>query len=105
MAREAIEIIRPRLTGIELVLQLESPPLTVIRPGDCVTAIVNLLLNAADALQGRRRITVRTGDAMGGAWVEVEDSGPGMPPEIKSKILEPFFTTKGDLGTGLGISI
>ena len=95
---------RPRLSGIQLVLQLGSLPLTLIRPADCVTALVNLLFNAVDALQGKGRITVLTGTADGGAWVQVADNGPGIPPEIRSRILEPLFTTKGNLGTGLGVS-
>ena len=60
---------------------------------------------SADALQGKGTIVIRTGESDGGAWVEVEDNGPGIPAEIKSRILEPFFTTKGDVGTGLGLSI
>jgi signal transduction histidine kinase len=105
MVQEAIEISKPRLGRIELVVQMGSPPLTLIRPADCVTAIVNLLFNAVDALEGRGIITVRTGEADGGAWVEVRDNGPGIAEGIKSRILEPFFTTKGNLGTGLGVSI
>jgi signal transduction histidine kinase len=105
IVREAVEISRPRLAGIELFLHLGNPPPTLIRPADCVTAIVNLLINAADALTGKGAITVRTGAADRGAWVQVADNGPGMAPEIKGRILEPFFTTKGDSGTGLGIPI
>src|SRR5262249_10799979 len=85
--------------------RLGSPPLALIRPADCVTAIVNLVFNAVDALEGKGKITVGTGRSDGGAWIEVADNGPGIPPEIKSRILEPFFTTKGDAGTGLGVSI
>jgi signal transduction histidine kinase len=77
MVHEAIEISKPRLSGIQLVLQLGTPPLTLIRPADCVTAIVNLLFNAADALQGKGTITVLTGSSEVGAWVEVADTGPG----------------------------
>jgi signal transduction histidine kinase len=105
MAREAIEIAKPRLSGIQLDVQLGTPPPAVIRPADCVTAIVNLILNSADALGGKGKIHVATGTANGGAWIEVADNGPGIPPEIKSRVLEPFFTTKGDAGTGLGLSI
>src|SRR5262249_40966931 len=67
--------------------------------------IVNLIFNAVDALEGKGRITVLTGTSVGEAWVEVADTGPGIPPQIKTRILEPFFTTKGDSGTGLGVSI
>jgi signal transduction histidine kinase len=102
---EAVEISKPRLSGVKLVLHLGKPPQILVRTADFVTAIVNLLLNSADALAGSGVITVRTGSSNGGAWIEVADNGPGIPPEIKSKILEPFFTTKGELGTGLGLSI
>ena len=76
-----------------------------LRPEIIVTAIVNLLLNAADALAGKGAITVRTGSSDGGGWIEVADNGPGIPPEIRNRILEPFFTTKGAVGTGLGLAI
>jgi signal transduction histidine kinase len=102
---EAIEITNPRLSGVEVVLRLGSPPKILIRPADCVTAIVNLILNAADALQGKGTIIVGTGSSDGGAWIEVADNGPGIPADIKARILEPFFTTKGQTGTGLGLSI
>jgi signal transduction histidine kinase len=58
-----------------------------------------------DALEGKGTITVLTGSLDGGAWLEIQDNGPGIPEDIKARILEPFFTTKGNLGTGLGVSI
>jgi signal transduction histidine kinase len=105
MVHEALEITKPQIAGLELVLQLGTPARVLIRPADCVTALVNVLLNAADALKQSGRITVTTGSGDGWAWVEVADNGPGIPPETKSRILEPFFTTKGDSGTGLGLAI
>lgn len=105
MVHEAIEICKPKLNGIELVVDLGTPPPVALRRADCVTAIVNLIFNAVDALEGKGRITVVTGASTDEAWVEVADTGPGIPAEIKARILEPFFTTKGDSGTGLGIPI
>jgi two-component system, NtrC family, sensor kinase len=58
-----------------------------------------------DAVEGRGTVTVRTGSSDKGGWIEVADDGPGIPPEIKTKIMEPLFTTKGNQGTGLGIPI
>lgn len=105
MVRETVDISKPRLGSIELVVELGTPPAILIRPADCVTAIVNLIFNAVDALDGKGRIVVRTGASDNGAWVEVQDNGPGMTPEIRARILEPFFTTKGQSGTGLGLPI
>jgi signal transduction histidine kinase len=69
--------------------------------------LVNLLANAADAVQGRpqARIALRIQRKSGQAVVEVEDNGPGVPDELGQRIFEPFFSTKGDAGNGLGLWI
>jgi signal transduction histidine kinase len=105
MVHEAIEISKPKLATNELVLELGDPPRVMLRPADCITAIVNLTFNAVDATEGKGMIAVRTGTSEGGGWVEVEDNGPGIPTDVRAKILEPLFTTKGKSGTGLGIPI
>jgi signal transduction histidine kinase len=65
----------------------------------------NILDNAADAMEGRGEIVIRTRREGGRAVVEIEDNGPGIPREIQPKIFDPFFTTKGPgKGTGLGLS-
>jgi signal transduction histidine kinase len=67
---------------------------------------VNLLINAAQAIEGNGRITVRTGQDEESVWVEVEDTGKGIRPEHRDRIFDPFFTTKPvGTGTGLGLSI
>ena len=53
MAREALEISKSRLASATLVLELGAPVPVLIRPADCVTAIVNLLFNAIDATEGK----------------------------------------------------
>jgi len=96
---------RARHSSFDKTIALHFMQSHQLRPEIIVTAIVNLLLNAADALAGKGAITVRTGPSDGGGWIEVADNGPGIPPEIRNRILEPFFTTKGAVGTGLGLAI
>lgn len=94
-------------SGIELVLHL-APALPLVRTdaSQFEMALLNLVVNARDAMQGKGRIVLRTAaDAASGApCLEVEDSGPGMSEATRRRALEPFFTTKGDAGTGLGLS-
>lgn len=68
--------------------------------------LLNLLVNARDAQPDGGRIVVRTvGSASGRVVLEVEDEGPGVPPEIQHSIFETFFTTKSEeKGSGLGLS-
>jgi len=105
MVHEAIEISRPKLSTNQVVLEPGDPPAVSLRPADCVTAIVNLIFNAVDATEGKGEIAVRTGTSEGGGWIEVEDKGPGIPAEVRARLLEPHVTTKGKQGTGLGVSI
>jgi two-component system, NtrC family, sensor kinase len=81
------------------------------------SAVVNLVINARDAMGGRGDISLRayagdpnsgapkafTGNAPSFVCLSVQDSGPGMPNEVKRRALEPFYTTKGEAGTGLGL--
>ncbi|MBB1075011.1 GAF domain-containing protein [Rhodoferax sp. 4810] len=68
--------------------------------------MMNLLVNAAQAIAERGRITVRTGLAGGQVWLEVQDTGSGMDAATQSRVFEPFYTTKPfGQGTGLGLSI
>jgi len=66
----------------------------------------NLVDNALDAMNGKGRLTIRTQKEPEGVLVEIVDSGPGIPPEVQSRMFEPFFTTKPvGKGTGLGLDI
>jgi two-component system, NtrC family, sensor kinase len=67
---------------------------------------MNLLVNAAQAIEKYGTITIRTGHANDWVWVEISDTGSGIPPEILNRIFDPFFTTKPiGSGTGLGLSL
>jgi signal transduction histidine kinase len=66
----------------------------------------NLIDNAIGALGGKGRITLRTFREGDHVVVELEDTGPGVPAEIRSRIFDPFFTTRAPgEGTGLGLDI
>jgi signal transduction histidine kinase len=84
----------------------ELPPV-YCQPTLVGQVLVNLLSNAADAVAGRphSRIALRVRREGMMAVVEVEDTGPGVPEELREQIFQPFFSTKGDAGNGLGLWI
>ena len=92
---------------IELVLQLapELPPV-LVDESQFEMAVLNLVVNARDALSGQGRVTLRTYAAprTGDPCLAIEDDGPGMSTAVRRRALEPFFTTKGEAGTGLGLA-
>ena len=74
-------------------------------PSELREVFTNLLRNAVDAIEGEGRVTVRTRSERE-RWhvAEVEDTGQGMDTEVQGKLFLPLFTTKGALGTGLGLA-
>jgi two-component system NtrC family sensor kinase len=98
-------LIEPRLKdGIRVVREYgEVPPLRCFA-GQLNQVFMNLLMNACDALEGKGEIAIRTRPVEGGVRIEIEDDGPGMPPEVKTRIFDPFFTTK-DVGKGTGLGL
>ena len=92
---------------IKLSLDRELPQIFG-DPGELQQVFTNLLLNAADAMNGRGRITITscTAHERDGVIITFADTGSGIPAELRDKIFEPFFTTKPPgKGTGLGLSI
>jgi len=78
--------------------------------GQLNQVFMNLVVNAAQAIEQDGEIVVRTGvgahEGVDGVWVEVQDNGMGMTPEVQRRVFEPFFTTKPvGQGTGLGLSL
>ncbi|GLK66124.1 signal transduction histidine kinase [Paracoccus kondratievae] len=98
---------RPTLgAGVTLDTHIgDLPARVMLDPGALQDALLNLILNARDAMQGQGRIGIKIRPA--GRWLEiiVSDSGPGFSPEALARATEPFFTTKGSQGTGLGLSM
>lgn len=81
------------------------PPVYCI-PSQINQVFMNLLLNAAQAIESKGHITLRTGCDDATVWIEVQDDGCGIPPDKADHVFEPFFTTKPvGKGTGLGLSL
>jgi PAS domain S-box-containing protein len=90
----------------EVVKEYAQIPPIVCFPSQLNQVFMNLLINAAHAIEGHGRITVRTGYDDEQVWVEVEDNGKGIPAGNLNRIFEPFFTTKPvGQGTGLGLAL
>ena len=65
----------------------------------------NLIANGAEAMEGEGTITVSTWSADDSSYIQVRDSGPGIPPEVREVLFDPFVSTKAGAGRGLGLAI
>ena len=82
----------------------ETPPV-LLNPHGIVHALWNLVINAKQAIDGDGAITLRCGSDRHQVWIEVADTGAGMPKEVQERIFDPYFTTKPiGQGTGLGLT-
>lgn len=90
----------------DVVKQYGQLPLVRCLASQLNQVFMNLLINAAHAIKERGTITLRTGVVNDWVWVEISDTGAGIPEDIMNRIFEPFFTTKPvGSGTGLGLSL
>jgi len=112
IAREALAFARPRPgsgaapAGGRIEMTADLPPTSPV-PGSATAvreAIVNIVLNAMEAMPAGGSVTVRLREVERGVELVVADSGPGIVPEVKPRIFDPFFTTRpGHLGLGLTV--
>jgi signal transduction histidine kinase len=116
LVRQVIDLTRPRwsdipqkrgfVVDVTSTLEPDLPPVMGAEH-EIRDALTNLVLNAVDAMPEGGTLTVRTGllPTDGRVTLEVSDSGIGMTEEVRIRCLEPFFTTKGERGTGLGLAM
>jgi CheY-like chemotaxis protein/anti-sigma regulatory factor (Ser/Thr protein kinase) len=99
----------PQQRGITIEQRTELQPALPAIMGaqsEIREALTNLMFNAVDAMPGGGLLTVRTAiPAPGQVMIEVCDTGVGMDEDARRRCLEPFFTTKGERGTGLGLAM
>lgn len=108
-----LSLFMPRIRRMNIVLVKQYSPkngAVVAMPGEMRQVFSNLIGNAIDAMNGSGRLVIRIEDvhswsaqSESGVRVMVCDTGPGIPPEVRSNLMEPFVTSKGEKGTGLGL--
>jgi len=111
--RDAVEMTRTRwrdeaqARGLEIRLVTEVEPVPPVegQPAELRQALTNLIFNAIDALPQGGTITVGARLQDGAVEVSVADTGVGMPDAVRRRIFEPFFSTKGPKGSGLGLAM
>jgi signal transduction histidine kinase len=113
LVKQTVTLTRPRWKDqaqangatIQVRLDLEAVPAISGEEAALREVLTNLIFNAVDAMPAGGTITLRTRRDADSAIVEVGDSGTGMTEEVRKRCLEPFFSTKGERGTGLGLSM
>lgn len=105
LARGVLEQVEqdPRFEGITIALRGDAVQCEA-DAGLLSAALLNLLLNAAEATGAGGRVTLTIGHDNGQCVISVSDDGPGIPRKVYSRVFEPFFTTRHK-GTGLGLAI
>ena len=105
LIQDAITIARRDPAGEALRISVAGDAVSAAVDAEMVRAtVLNLLLNSAQAMGGRGEIAVKLAKREGSAVIEVRDTGPGVPVDIRDQVFEPFFTTKAR-GGGLGLPI
>jgi signal transduction histidine kinase len=104
LARDTIALLRndPALVEVRVDVMGDSP-LLMVDPELMKLVLLNLLINGAQAMQGRGRIVLQAISSDEWHEIRVSDHGPGIPPDVRARLFEPFFTTK-HRGTGLGLA-
>jgi PAS domain S-box-containing protein len=113
LVREVVETTQPvwhdhaRREGRPVEMRLELTPLPQVagRAAELREVLTNLLLNAVEAMPQGGRLTLRSWSEGGEACLAVSDTGMGMTPEVQRRLFDPFFSTKGVRGAGLGLSV
>ncbi len=105
LVQEAATMVRRDPSGDGIEIAVDGPDPAIEADAEAVrSAVLNVLLNAAQAMNGRGHITATVSQDDGLATVVMRDTGPGIPPDLRAQVLEPFFTTKAR-GGGLGLPI
>ena len=104
----ALALFQSPLSAVDIIVErqwLDDVPPVVCLEGEIRQVLANLISNAIDSMPSGGTLHLAAAAAVNGLHIEISDTGSGIPAEVQEKILEPFFTTKGRNGTGLGLTI
>ena len=105
LASVHIEELHARGIRVSLVTSLRSVPLVLGDASELGSAVMNLILNAFDAMPNGGTLTIETERQARFVRLTVRDTGTGMSEETRQRCFEPYFTTKGANGTGIGLAM
>jgi signal transduction histidine kinase/ActR/RegA family two-component response regulator len=113
IAGQVVDLTKPRwfnqalARGVRIAVETDFEEVLPIRghEPELREAVTNLVLNAIDAMPDGGTITLRTRSTAGQVMLSVADTGVGMSEDVRRQCLDPFFTTKGEKGTGLGLGM
>ena len=106
LVHRAITLVQPTLRDVTIRERIQLADPVRCAPPLMVQVLSNLVENAMDAAGAGGWVEIAAGAADGKITVEIADSGPGVPAELRERVFEPFFTTKdAGKGTGLGLAI
>lgn len=107
LVADAIKIYQPRCRAAEIRMErrLESSRQIVLRKGEIMQVISNLIANAIHAMPSGGVLSIAVEDVQDGVVLSVEDNGVGIPAELLPKIFDAFFTTRNTIGTGIGLFV
>lgn len=111
LVRSTLDLMHEKLEKLEIHVTIEGPGENLMvrgRPSQLAQVLLNLVNNAADAIakEPEKWIRIEVEESRDSATLRVIDSGPGIPIEMRDKIMEPYFSTKPiGQGTGLGLSV
>lgn len=113
LVEEVVPMTKPKWHGqaletgriIRVELELQKLPPVLGNGAELRETLMNLVFNAVDAMPKGGTITLRTVPQENAVQIEVADTGTGMTEEVRQRCLEPFFSTKGENGTGLGLAM
>jgi CheY-like chemotaxis protein len=111
LLKEVFEMTRPRWESrpvseaIRCALHADCTALVMGDPVELREVLVNMIYNAVDAIPKGGEIRLGAHETSDRVLITITDTGTGMSPEVKSRLFNPFFTTKGKAGTGMGLAV